>query len=144
MVSLKEAVSQYDRASGVSRANRALIYKAVAALKPLWKKLGLHKPRVGLIHSEDDTAACYVSGTAPWPVILLEAESHFSLEEKYAGIISSEAHELIHAALELRGLPGYKHDEGFVEGLARDYCNHEITPTQVLQALERSLQWPRI
>ncbi len=137
MIRMRDVYGEYESATGIPRCNRILIPMILKSLEPLWKILKFKRPRIGLIRDDRDMAATYFAESAPAPIILLDAESHFSLERSLQlhAIISSITHELGHAALEMRGFSCDTHNEEWVEDLARRYTDLEITPLQFLKEI---------
>ena len=116
MISIREVMNDYVRYEKPPASFIEAVNMALTKLKPLYKSLGLHKPRVAAIHSL--YAGCYINGSCTDPIILLCPDSHDDEDE----VLVSITHELIHAYLDSMGLDCADHDEDLVEHVARSYC----------------------
>jgi hypothetical protein len=113
---------------------KGVLTSTVKELEPLYKIFKLNKPTILFMDLGDDACACYICGTAPKPLILLDCQSYLNLVHKMIqadGIKTSLVHELCHAYLD----PVDDYDDDEVEELAWLYCDGIMTPQQVLHSL---------
>jgi hypothetical protein len=145
-ISIQEATAGYALTPHVSKEMNTIKVEVIRDLKPLCQKLQLNIPRVVYIDDiEKNACASYISGTSPWPVIVLGYKEHYNWNDqvndidRYEGVESSVVHELCHAYLEHNGLECCLHDEDRIEYLTVRFCDGFFTARQLLSSLKEML-----
>jgi hypothetical protein len=145
---IKKRLAFYLPTKKVDHEMKQWLVNSIRNIKPLCKVLGFNKgPSVTFVDNINygdplnDAVARYMSGSAPWPVILLGYKEHYDVDWKYIcdAIEQSIVHEMLHAYLEHHGLEAEEHNEGLIEKLSNDYCNNTLSSHQILTFLKREV-----
>ena len=118
------------------------VTKSIKDLKPLWRGMKLHKPRIAY-EKYMDGCGCYCNGSMEYPVILLDVESFEEYTDcLYCAVYSTIVHELIHAYLETTGLhcTDYEHPEKKVERLTLEYCDDFMAVKTLITKLDNLVE----